>query len=212
MDIVFLMDASYGTGYFYWKKLKSLVVSIAEKFNIENSTRVGFIPYSNYIFVPEPLENYEDRHDLTDTVKDLHYHRRFQSYTALALNTARRMLKRRREKYRKQFVFVMTSGRRGHFRSEYGYEMIRRVSFKLRNDGVHIISIAVGNRAKMSPVMTMSSYPKEENTIKLERRDTVDDVTNKSLSIIEKVFSSKYHLIQYILLNAKLNLSQYEFN
>ena len=85
----------------------------------------------------------------------------------------------------------MTKGKQGHFRSHHGYEMIRKASFKIRSEGAHMMSIASGRWTKLNAVMTMSSYPKEENTIKLGRRDSIADATNKSLSVLKKVFNSK---------------------
>ncbi len=189
MDIVFILDSSRSTGYSNWNNIIRFIKYFVDNFYTENSTRLMLINYNDFIKIPIQFDQYPDKISL---INRLLYHVYYiggsSSPTKDALKLAHEALRVQNSANRKQIVAIFTDGQSSNHWYKSGFQMTREAALKLRSDDIHIISIGVGFTIDTRELHAIASYPKIQNTLKM---NSFDGLINGFIGSFRQVYSSK---------------------
>ena len=145
--------------------------------NDRNDVRVGVITYSGLARVRIPLAKYRKEELKKKANKLPYYGGPTMTYSGLlrSLNE----FQRSHEKGRKKILFVMTDGRSTMAAGIPGFALSRRAAMRVRQTGVHAISIGVGNAVDPAELKAIASFPKIDNVIQYQSFDQLMAASRK---------------------------------
>lgn len=163
-DVIFALDSSSSIGRSNWVKVRLFIRKFIEEFvNKQSDLRIGVITYSNFVRVRIPLERYE-KDEIKRNIDKLPYYGGL-TMTYLGIIRAGGEFQKNYVEGRKRLLFVMTDGQSTKVGGVPGFSLSRRAALRIRDTGVQIISIGIGDRVDPAELQAIASFPKEENSI-----------------------------------------------
>lgn len=135
-------------------------------------TRVGCITFSDDVDLQFHLDEYSNRADLIDAIGKIPYSRR-STNTAAALKYAREVMFTSGNGDRnsvQDIVIVITDGE-----SNEQDETLTEARL-IRQEGIHVISVGIGNWLDIHELEAMASYPYQQNMFHVENFQAIDSI------------------------------------
>ena len=169
-DVIFALDSSSSIGRRNWVKVRSFIRKFIEEFvNKESNLRIGVITYSNFVTVRIPLKRY-GKHEIKKKINTLPYYGGL-TMTYLGIIRAGGEFQKNYVEGRKRLLFIMTDGQSTKIGGVSGFTLSRRAAFRIRNTGVQVISIGIGDKVDPAELQAIASFPKKENSIQYNNFD-----------------------------------------
>ena len=172
-DIVFILDASGSIGDRNFDIMRDFVASIIRELDVDNGRlRVGLMTFSNFPTEQFYLNTYSNRNAMLIAVDNIRY-TRGTTNTAAALEFARQTMFTVFRGDRigvPDMVVIITDGE-----SNDGPETLIQAKLA-KEEGIHIISVGVGNWIDRYELEIMASHPFEINMIHVDSFDALSTI------------------------------------
>ena len=190
---MFALDASTSIGKANFEKVVTFVKSIIDGLRIgttdsSSPSRIGMLTFSDHVDIQFQLKEYKNKYDILNAFPP--YYSMGRTQTAQALSTMRtRMFTEGSgdQPSARNIAIVITDGYSGSERDTW------REARRLREAGVELISVGIGNSIRLRELQAIASYPNTpgKNVLKVEDFNALDSIRN---TITKVVCGSECHL------------------